>query len=63
MRKKENTCIIVDIAIPGDSRVHKREFEFEKVEKYQDLKRKNVDVVLVVVGALGSATKKLKQWI
>ena len=24
--KKENKCIIVDIAIPGDSRVHEREF-------------------------------------
>ena len=67
--KKESKCIFVDIAIPGDSRVHEK--EFEKVEKYQDLKRKvgrmwgikNMDVVQVVVGALGSVTKNLGQWI
>ena len=53
--KKEKKCIIVDIAIPGDSRIHK--MEFKKIEKYQDLKwefgrtwdLKNVDVVPVVV--------------
>ena len=50
--KKENKCIIVDIAIPGVSRVHEK--EFENVEKYKDLKReirrmwgmKKVDVSL-----------------
>ena len=54
--KKEKKCIIVDVVIPGDSRMHK--IEFEKIEKYQDLKWefrrtwdvKNVDVVPVVVG-------------
>ena len=35
MSKKENKCIIVDINVPGDSRVHEK--EFEKIEKYQDL--------------------------
>jgi len=36
--KKEDKCMVIfmDIAIPGDSRVHEK--EFEKVEKYQDLK-------------------------
>ena len=34
--KKDKKCIIVDIAIPGDSRIHEK--EFEKIEKYQDLK-------------------------
>ena len=36
MRKKEKKRISVDIAIPGDSRIHEK--EFEKIEKYQDLK-------------------------
>ena len=34
--KKENKCVIVDIAIPGDSKVHEK--EFEKDEKYHDLR-------------------------
>ena len=67
--KKETKCIIVDIAIPGDSRVHEK--EFQKIENYQDLKWeirrmwsvRNVDVVPVVVGALGSVTKNLGKWI
>ena len=67
--KKENKCIIEGNAIPGNSMVHEK--DFEKVKKCQDLKReirrtwsmKNVDVVAVVVGALGSVTKKLGQWI
>ena len=57
----------MDTAIPGDSRLHEK--EFEKIEKYQDLKWeigrmwsvKSVDVVPVVVGALRSVTKKLGQ--
>ena len=66
--KKETKCIIVDIAIPGDSRVYEK--EFQKIENYQDLKWeirrmwsvRNVDVVPVVVGALGSVTKNLGKW-
>ena len=68
MRKKEKKRISVDIAIPGDSRIHEK--EFEKIEKYQDLKWeirrmciKNGGVVPVFVGALGSVTKKLGKWI
>ena len=34
--KKDNKCIIVDIAIPGDSSVDEK--ELEKIEKYRDLK-------------------------
>ena len=56
--KKEKKCTIVDTAIPGDFRIHEK--EFEKIEKYQDLKWKirrmwgikDMDVVPVVVGAL-----------
>ena len=52
--KKENKWIIVEIAIPRNSRIHEK--ELEKIEKYQDLKWeirrmwgiKNVDVIPVV---------------
>ena len=37
VEKEEKVCKIIDIAIPGDSRVAEK--EREKVEKYQDLKR------------------------
>ena len=52
--KKENKWIIVEIAIPRNSRIHEK--KLEKIEKYQDLKWeirrmwgiKNVDVIPVV---------------
>ena len=61
--------MIIDIAVPADVRVEEK--EREKVEKYQDLKReigrwwnlKKVEVVPVVIGALGSVTKKFDRWI
>ena len=67
--KKEKSCIIVDIAVPADGRVHEK--EREKVEKCQDLRReigrlwqlRKVQVVPVVVGALGSVTKEFDRWI
>ena len=52
----------MDIVLPRSRRIHYK--EFEKVEYYQDLTRermwgvKNVDLVPVVVGALGIVTKK-----
>ena len=62
--KKEQRGIIIDIAVSADVRV--REKEREEVEKYQDLKReigrmwklKLVEVVPVVIGAVGSVTKR-----
>ena len=61
--KKERKGIIIDNAVPANVRVGEK--EREKVEKYQDLKReigrlwklKLVEVVPVVIGALGSVTK------
>ena len=61
--KKEQRAIIIDIAVPAEVRV--REKERQKVEKYQDLKReigrlwklKLVEVVPVVIGAIGSVIK------
>ena len=57
--KKAKSCVIIDVAIPGDCRI--REKEIEKTEKYQNLKRelkrlwslKKTEVVPVVVAALG----------
>ena len=67
--KKERVCLIVDIAVPSDRRVEEK--EQEKVEKYQDLKREigrmweilEVQLVPVVIGALGSVSKGFDKWI
>ena len=63
--KERNTCQIVDFAIPGDHRVETK--EKEKREKYQDLARelqvlwnKKVSVIPLVIGALGTAPKSLR---
>ena len=62
------SCFIIDVTIPGDYRI--REKEIEKIEKYQNLKRelkrpwsqKEVQVVPVVVGALGCISKSFSGW-
>ena len=67
--KKERKEIIIVIAVPADVRVGEK--EREKVEKYQDLKReigrlwrlKMVEVVPIVIGALGSVIKEFDGWI
>ena len=66
--KKAKSCLIIDVAIPGDCGV--REKEIEKIEKYQNLKRelkrlwslKKIEVVPVVVGALGYISKGFSGW-
>ena len=67
--KKEQKGIIIDIAVPDDVRVGEK--ELKKVEKYQELKSeigrlwklKHVEIVPVVIGALGSVTKDIERWI
>ena len=62
--KQSRSCTIIDIACPFDTRVNSK--EREKVENYQDLKRevyrlwkcKEVNIIPVVVGALGTVPKK-----
>ena len=57
--KKKKEVKLIDIAIPGDSRV--KDKEQEKIEKYEQLKEeiarlwnmKRVTVIPVVIGALG----------
>ena len=68
INKEKKEAIIVDIAVSADIRVSEK--EKEKIEKYQDLKReikrlwdlRAVQVVPVVIGALGSVTKEFEQW-
>ena len=60
--KKEQKVIIIDIAVPADVRVEKK--EKEKLEKYQDLKKeirrlwklRNVETVPVEIGVLSSVS-------
>ena len=67
--KENNKAIVVDIASPWDHRVYEK--EGEKIEKYQDLKREigrllgitHLEVVPVVVGALGVVSKTLDLWL
>ena len=65
--KTKNECKIIDFACPFDSRIEER--EKDKMKGY-DLKRQvkkiwnmPVKVIPVVVGALGTTPKKLKQWL
>ena len=65
---KANSCVIIDVALPGDCRI--REKEIEKIEKYQNLKKelkrlwslKKVEVVPVVVGALRCISEDFSEW-
>ena len=69
VEKENNKVIIVDIASPWDHRVHEK--EGEKLEKYQELKReiknlwgiRHIEVVPIVVGALGGVSKRLNGWL
>ena len=65
--KTENSAQIIDVAIPGDSRVLDK--EVEKIEKYQMLKdeisrlwgMRSVTVIPVVIGALGLLSERSKK--
>ena len=66
--KKAKSRVIIDAAIPGDCRIGEK--EIKKIEKYQNLKRelkrlwslKKVEVVPVIVGALGCISKGFSGW-
>ena len=66
--KKVQTGIIIDVAVPADVRVEEK--DKEKVEKYQDLKKeirrlwklRNVEIVPVVIEALGSVSAEFYRW-
>lgn len=64
--EKEESCIIVNIAVPADGRVHGK----GKGEEYQELRRRigrmcqleRVWVVPVVLASLGNVAKELNRW-
>ncbi|XP_068707815.1 uncharacterized protein [Montipora foliosa] len=65
INKQEQTCQVIDIAVPEDTAVKAK--EEEKLEKYQDLAREiqkmwsvQTQVLPVVIGALGTAPKRLE---
>ena len=66
LHKKDKTAIIVDIAVPGDPRVLRK--ERDKVEKYQDLKRelkklwnlRTITIIPIVIGALGAVSTNIQ---
>jgi hypothetical protein len=65
VKKKAREALIVDVAIPGDARVARK--ELEKKMKYRDLavelqrlwEMKKVSVVPIVIGALGAVPPEL----
>ena len=67
--KKKKEAIIIDVAVPGDSRI--KIAEQRKIESYQDLKReikkiwqlKSVTVIPIVIGAQGAVTPQFKTYL
>ena len=64
--KKNNKVSLIDVAIPWDSRVEQK--EREKRDKYQDLRielrrlwDKPVEIIPIIIGALGTIPKSLKR--
>ena len=66
--KKAKSCVIIYVAISGDCRIRAK--EIKRIEKYQNLMRelkrlwslKKVEVLPVVVGALGCISKGFCGW-
>ena len=69
VNKMEKTVIIIDDAVSGDKRIIDK--EKENIEKYQNLEReilrlwnlKKIDVIPVVLGALGSVIKNFEKYV
>jgi len=64
---KQETCMLIDNAIPGDRNVIKK--ESEKILKYKDLiieiqctRNLTVKVIPVITGATGTISKSLRQY-
>ena len=68
VKKSEKECCIIEVACPFDTRIKAK--EMEKIERYQDLKRevkklwklKKVNVIPIIIGALGTIGKNLEKW-
>ena len=69
LKKHEKEAILIDIAVPGDTRIIDR--EQDKILAYQDLKweikrcwgLRKVKVIPVVVGALGAVSPKFSDYL
>ena len=67
--KEKNECWIIDVACPLDFRI--KDKEKEKIDIYQDLKYeikrlwkcRKVEVIPVVIGALGTVHSNLEAWL
>ena len=67
--KEKKHCLFIDIAAPRDDKVAEK--EDEKENKHQPLKFEimriweinKVEVIPIVVGALGVLTKRMQKWI
>ena len=66
--KKERKCQLLDIAITGDSRLERKEYEM--VDNYNELKSEvkktwsltYVSIVPIIAAPLGITSKNLKYW-
>ena len=69
IEKKTKKCLLINPACPFDTRIEKK--EEEKCSNYCDLKyeitrmwrMKDVEVIPVLIGVLGSVTKQFEKWI
>jgi len=68
VNKETKECQIIDIAIPGDTRVEKK--EEEKIDKYHELAFEvgrlwevRAKVIPIVIGALGTITSRLPSYL
>ena len=66
--KEQKMALVIDVAVPVDSDIRKK--EHEKIKKYQGLKEQlkqmwkvKCNEIPVVVGALGAVTPKLREWL
>jgi hypothetical protein len=65
---KQGTCTLIEVAIPGDRNLIKK--EIEKILKYKDLKIRiqhmwnvKANVIVILTGATGTISKSLKQYL
>ena len=69
LEKNSRSCLIVDVSCPFDTRVLEK--EREKIDRYQDLKWelqriwecREVRVIPIVIGALGTISKGFHHWL
>ena len=65
-KKTVRSCLIVNVAIPGDQQIDRK--EIEKIQHYGDLKLEissmcncQTTIVPIIIGALGSISKKIAE--